>query len=157
MSYLLDITGEGTNVIGANYLHDLDINGEGVKIAIIDLGFEGYQTDPEIPRGRVAEVKSFRSDGDIEAGVKHGCACAELILDIAPNASLYLYNFETISELNSAVSHAISVGVDIISFSVGYVNINNYDGIGYDEIGDVCGIVDNARNNGILFIVSSSS
>ncbi|MCK5261318.1 MAG: PKD domain-containing protein [Thermoplasmatales archaeon] len=150
----LDIMSEGVTVIGANLIHNEGIYGSGVKIAIIDLGFQNYYNNPELPSARIAEVQSFRADGDIECGEKHGCACAEIVLDVAPQADLYLYNFDTISELNNAVSHAISVGVDIISFSVGFICINDYDGIGYSSIGDVCGIVDNARNNGILFITS---
>ena len=99
------------------------------------------------------QLALLKRDHDFEYD-DHGTACAELILDVAPQADLYLYNFETISELNNAVSRAITVGVDIISFSIGYININNFDGIGYSGIGDVCSIVNNARSQGILFVVA---
>ncbi len=155
--HLLDVTSEGVGVIGANLVHNAGVNGNGVKVAIIDVGFEDYDTNPELPSSQIVEAISFRSDGDLECGIYHGCACAEIVLDVAPQADLYLYNFETISELNNAVSHAISVGVDIISFSIGYTYINNFDGIGYSGIGDVCGIVDNAQSNDILFIVSAGN
>lgn len=156
-AYPLDITSEGVSVIGADLVHNEGVFGAGTKVAVIDLGFQNYLSNPELPSERIAEVHSFRADGDIECGEVHGCACAEIILDVAPQADLYLYNFDTISELNDAVSHAIFVGVDVISFSIGYVNINDYDGIGYAGIGDVCGIVDNARSNDILFIASSGN
>ena len=122
--HLLDINSEGVGVIGADLVHNEGVNGSGVKVAIIDIGFQNYLTNPELPSERIAEVISFRADGDIEAGEDHGSACAEIVLDVAPMADLYLYNFDTISELNTAVSRAISVDVDIISFSIAYVNIN---------------------------------
>lgn len=155
--HLLDVTSEGVSIIGADMIHNLGINGEGVKVAVIDAGFKDYTTNPELPPDRIIEAISFRADNDIEAGTSHGSACAEIILDVAPQADLYLYNFETISELNDAVLHCISVGIDIISFSLGYIGINHYDGIGYDEWGNVISIVENARTNGILFIVASGN
>jgi len=152
----LDVTSEGVGVIGANLVHTAGYYGADVKVAVIDIGFTDYASNPELPSERIKEVKSFRSDGQIEVS-EHGTACAEIVSDVAPLADLYLYNFGTISELNSAVSYAISVGIDVISFSIGYTNINNYDGIGYSGIGDVCGIVDNARSNDILFVKSSGN
>ncbi|MCK4366155.1 MAG: PKD domain-containing protein, partial [Thermoplasmatales archaeon] len=155
--HLMDIISEGVSVIGADSVHNEGVYGNGSKVAVIDIGFLNYSSNPELPSERIAEVKSFRADGDIECGEIHGSACAEIVLDVAPQADLYLYNFETISELNSTVSHAISVGVDIISFSIGYEYINNFDGVGYPGIGDVCGIVDNARSNGVLFVTASGN
>jgi PKD repeat protein len=152
-----DVISEGVNVIGANLIQNEGYNGAGVKIAVIDLGFINYSTNPDLPPSQIKEAISFRADHDIECGEEHGCACAEIINDVAPQADLYLYNFETISELNDAVSHAIFVGVDIISFSIGFVGINDYNGIGYSEYGDVCSIVNNAQSQGILFVVSSGN
>jgi PKD repeat protein len=154
---LNDVTSEGVNVIGANLLQNIGHYGAGVKVAVIDLGFSGYNTNPDLPSDRIKETISYRADKDFEWITNHGCACAEIILDVAPLADLYLYNFETISELNNAVSRAITKNVDIISFSIGYTAINNFDGVGYSGIGDVCGIVDNARSNGILFVTCTGN
>jgi VCBS repeat-containing protein len=148
---------EGVNVIGADLVQNKGFYGSGVKVAIVDVGFMGYATNPNLPSSRIKEVMSFRADHDIECGIDHGSACAEIVLDVAPMADLYLYNWETISELNDAVSRAISVGVNIISFSCGFTNINNYDGIGYAGTGDVCSIVNNARSHGILFVVAAGN
>jgi len=150
-------TSEGVAVISADLVQAAGYAGAGVKVAVIDDGFDGYATDPDLPSARIKEATSYRADHDIECGIDHGTACAEIVLDVAPQADLYLYNFDTISELNSAVSRAIAVGVDIISFSISYVNINNYDGVGYSGIGDVCSIVNNARSHGILFVVAAGN
>ncbi|HJH27214.1 MAG TPA: hypothetical protein C5S37_10740, partial [Methanophagales archaeon] len=90
------ITSEGVSVINADKLHARGIKGDDVKIAVIDAGFKGYATNPEIPSANIVEVKSFRADGDITGGgEEHGTACAEPVLDVAPSAKLYLFNFET--------------------------------------------------------------
>jgi PKD repeat protein len=154
---ILTTTSEGVAVIGADFVQAAGYNGSGIKVAVIDLGFDGYSTNPDLPSSRIKEVMSFRADHDIECDEVHGSACAEIVLDIAPQADLYLYNFDTISELNDAVNRAISVGIDIITFSIAYVGINDYNGIGYSTIGDVCGIVNNARSHGILFVVSAGN
>lgn len=141
------VTSEGVPMINADDLHALGVTGSGVKVAIIDLGFEGYATNPELPASCIAEVKSFRADHDIEAGEVHGTACAEIIHDVAPSAQLYLFNFGTDVEYANAVAYAISKGVDIISASLGWVNAGPYDGTGY-----ICDIANDARAHGILYV-----
>lgn len=141
------VTSEGVGVLNAGELHGLDIQGEGVKVAVIDLGFKGYHTNPDLPSANLAEVHSFRADGDLEAGEEHGAACAELVLDVAPRASLYLYNFDTEVGFGNAVDRALMQGVDIITHSIGWVNAGGYDGTGV-----ICDIVNNARAYDTLFV-----
>lgn len=146
------VTSEGVGVIGADEVHAKGIRGDDVKVAVIDAGFEGYATNPEIPAANIIEAKSFRADGDIEAGGDHGTACAEVVLDVAPEAGLYLFNFDTGVEFGNDVDYAISQGVDIISCSMGWANAGGYDGTG-----SICDIVNNAREHGILFVVSAGN
>ena len=82
----------------------------------------------------------------------HGTACAEAILDVAPNVSLYLYSINSTVTFGEAVNHAISERVDIISCSLGWANAGPYDGTGF-----VCDIANNASANGILFVNSSGN
>ncbi|MCK4736238.1 MAG: hypothetical protein KAT65_27545, partial [Methanophagales archaeon] len=146
------ITSEGVEVIGADKVHAEGIKGDAVKIAVIDLGFQDYTTNPEIPLANIVEAISFRANADIEAGESHGTACTEVVVDVAPNASLYLYNFDTGVEFGNAVDHAIVQGVDIITCSIGWVNAGGYDGTGF-----ICDIVNNAHTNGILFVESAGN
>jgi hypothetical protein len=146
------IMSEGVEVIGADKVHAEGIKGDAVKIAVIDLGFAGYTTNPEIPLANIVEAMSFRADADIEAGESHGAACTEVVVDVAPNASLYLYNFDTDVEFGNAVNYAIVQGVDIITCSIGWVNAGGYDGTG-----SICDIVNNAHANGILFVESAGN
>ena len=146
------VISEGVGVINADDLHNLGYYGDGAKVAVIDLGFEDYDTNPEIPSGNIIEAISYRTGHDIYYGGKHGSACTEIILDIAPHANLYLYSCGTITEFNNAVNRAISKNVDVISFSAGWIGINDYDGIG-----EACNIVNNARSHNILFVTASGN
>ena len=51
-------TSEGVAVIGADLVHDAGFTGSGVKVAVIDLGFEGYATNPDLPSARIIEARS---------------------------------------------------------------------------------------------------
>jgi len=143
------ITSEGVGVINADRLHAEGIKGDAVKIAVIDEGFKGYDSNPKIPSENIAKVKSFRADGALNIS-EHGTACAEVVLDVAPKAKLYLFNFGTAVEFANAVDYAISQGVNIILCPMGFCNAGGYDGTGV-----VCDAVDNARDNGILFVVAA--
>jgi subtilisin family serine protease len=146
------ITSEGVATIGADKLHDIGIRGNDVKIAIIDGGFKGYKRNLEIPIANLIEAKSFRADRDIEAGEVHGAACAEVVLDVAPDAGLYLLNFDTGVEFANAVDYAIEKDVNIISCSMAWVNAGGYDGTGF-----ICDIANHAHENGILFVNSAGN
>lgn len=122
-----------------------------VKVAILDLGFTGYQDllGTELPSSVTA--KSFRSDGLLNTSV-HGTACAEIVHDMAPDAELYLVNFDTDTEQHLAVTWLISQHVDVISYSVGWYNAGDGKGTGpitYD--------VNRAASAGIVWCGSSGN
>jgi len=147
------IQSEGVNSIQANLLHLQGVFGENVKVAIIDLGFD--ISNPEI-QSNIVEYKSFRADEDITGGslenLRHGTACAEILIDVAPKAKLYLFNFETDIEFLAALDYAVNIGVKVISCSIGFVNVGPYDGTSYiDEA------VDEARAKGVLFVVAAGN
>jgi hypothetical protein len=143
---------EGVGVIRADKLHAKGITGKNVKVAILDLGFKDYKQKlgTELPNQVI--IKSFRSDGDIEAGEDHGTACAEVVHDVAPDAILYLVNFGTDVEFQKAVDWLINQGVNVISHSIGWVNIGGYDGTG-----PICDAVNKAKKAGILFVTAAGN
>ena len=144
-----NVVSQGVEKINATTLHGLGINGTGVKVAVIDLGFSGYDSSSEI--WNVVEAVPFT--GDITGGGQvHGSACAEVILDVAPNASLYLYRIANEVDFGQAVDRSISQGVDIISCSLAVVNAGPYDGTGV-----ICDIANNASANDILFTCSAGN
>ncbi|MBC7233776.1 MAG: DNRLRE domain-containing protein [Chloroflexi bacterium] len=143
----LAVTSEGVAITAANTWHAAGLVGNGVKVAVIDLGFQNYtalQASGELPVNLVA--RSFRSDGNIEASQVHGSACAEIIYDMAPGAQLYLLNFETDVEFGNAVDYAIAQGAKVISCSIGWLGAGPFDGTG-----PICDIVNHARDHGVFW------
>jgi subtilisin family serine protease len=92
-----------------------------VKVAILDSGFRGYreQLGKVLPRN--VRVKSFRTDGDLEARPsQHGILCAEVVHAIAPEAELLLANWEPNDPgaFLDAVRWAKSEGARVITCSL---------------------------------------
>ena len=141
------VTSEGLPLIRVPAWHSRGLTGEGVKVAVMDRGFQGYDAllGTELPSA--PKVRSFRQDGVINGISDHGTACAEIVYDVAPEADLYLVNFSTIPELGNAVQWLIDQGVQIISCSLGFLSAGPDDGTGH-----VAEIVDHARENGVLWV-----
>src|SRR5574341_446566 len=143
------VVSQGVRIIGADDVHEAGNTGQGVKVAIIDLGFD--VNNPEIA-ANIMEAISFRSDGDITGAVNinHGTAVSEIVVDVAPDAQLFLYNVQFELELLNAIDFIINNRyIDIISMSLG-TNVGPEDGTS-----EIAQAVNKARNNGILFVVSA--
>ena len=148
------VTSEGTTVIGSDLLNTAGYTGDGVKVAVIDTGFD--VTNPEIS-GNIAEYRSFSSSGIAGSDIDdsdHGTAVAEIIVDIAPDAELYLYNIKTDVEFLHLVDHIIDRrDIDIVSMSLGWFN----------DVGPADGTtvlaqkVSEARYSGILWVNSAGN
>ena len=148
-----DVTSEGLEAMNATAWHAAGILGNGVKVAIIDHGFLGYNAliGSELPYAVTA--KNFvdgESDLQVDGGARQGTACAEIIHDIAPQAALSLVKIATPGDLEEAVSWLISQDVDIISTSLGWYNLTPGDGSG-----QLAELVQLARANGILWITAA--
>ncbi|GEM_PF-2131031 len=145
------VVSQGVRIIGADLVHEAGNTGQGVKVAVIDLGFD--VNNPEIA-ANIVEAISFRFDGDITAGgnTDHGTAVSEIVVDVAPDAQLFLYNVQFELELLNAIDFIINNrDIDIISMSLG-TNVGPEDGTSA-----ISQAVDNARNNGILFVVAAGN
>jgi len=145
------VVSQGVEVIGADLVHETGNTGQGVKVAVIDLGFD--VSNPEIA-ANIVEAISFRSDGDITAGGNsdHGTAVSEIVVDVAPDAQLFLYNVQFELELLNAIDFIINNrDIDIISMSLG-TNVGPEDGTSA-----ISQAVNDARNNGILFVVAAGN
>jgi hypothetical protein len=155
------IVGEGVKISGANLWQQAGLKGAGIKLAIVDAGFSGYKTElgTEIPAADHIVTRSFRADGDLECrscdrvSQVHGLAVAEVAHDIAPDATLYLVNFETDIELEAAVDWLIEQGVNSINTSFGfYTTTCPYQGFGFMDP-----VFQKAQENGIFWAASSGN
>lgn len=115
----LAITSEGLNLIGVSSWHAAGHRGQGVTVAVIDVGFAGYESllGTELPPSSRVTYRNFavtRSMTNV-----HGTAVAEIIADIAPEARLLLLEAHTDIELLSAVEWVANQGAHILNLSLG--------------------------------------
>lgn len=122
--------GTAASIIGADRWQQAGFTGHGVKVAIVDAGFAGYQTLLGGALPSTVVERSFRADGEIAGHTDHGTRAARVVHQIAPGAQLYLVNFSTVTELSAAVDYLITEGVDIVSFSLGFIHAGPGDGSG---------------------------
>ncbi|MHB0874527.1 MAG: S8 family serine peptidase [Anaerolineae bacterium] len=139
---------EGVESTGAAAWHRAGYTGAGVKVGILDLGFDGYRDllGDELPAQVTARSFVLNREPD-ESGLVHGTACAEIVHAMAPDAELYLAYYDG-SEvaMGRAVEWMLEQGVDIISHSAtGLVGPMN--GTGYQ-----CDLVDKATAQGVLWV-----
>jgi subtilisin family serine protease len=130
--------------------------GRGVKVAIIDSGFGGYQqriAEGELPANVV--VADFCGGNHFERNTNHGTAVAEIVHEMAPNAQLFLVCFETDVGFAQAEQYAKSRGVHIITHSGS--TFNNGRGDGAPAPGTEGAVVADARSSGILWINSAGN
>ena len=138
---------EGTAEIGAEAFHEVGLTGEGVRVAVIDLGFAGLgetQARGELPFAVVQE--DLTGDG-LASGTTHGTASAAAIHSIAPDAELTLIRIEDEFDLDRAVSYCIERGIDVIHHALAWFNTNVYDGTGA-----IAAVARRAIDAGILWV-----
>ena len=128
-------------------LHKLGLTGKGVDVAIIDLGFKGYD---KVVGKNVVEVKTFRSDGELFSTI-HGTYCAEIIAEIAPDVRLHLYAVQTEVEFVKAIKYALGKGADVISVSIGWI-ADPFDGTGF-----ISKAVDEVVESGAIVVVAAGN
>ncbi|MBG0785619.1 MAG: S8 family serine peptidase [Anaerolineaceae bacterium] len=147
---------EALSIMNVDAWHAAGIQGDGVKVAIIDGGFIGYEglLGTDLPASVTPKnFVDFEADpGDVGTGTEHGTACAEIVHDIAPEAELFLLKIGTNLDLEEAALYAIAQGVDIISTSLGFYNLTPGDGTG--EFEDLVAL---ARSQGILWLTAASN
>lgn len=133
--------------IGADCLHDLGYKGTGVYLAVIDAGFRGMDTIPFFDllyaEGRLLDTKDFINNFNIYDYSGHGTAVASCIfgeqigavpyagtaidVDVALYVSEDVFSETLIEEFNlvAALERCDSVGVDIATISLGYVDFDD--------------------------------
>ena len=148
-------TSEGVAGTGADLWHaayPYRSEGTPIRVCVLDLGFKGYEDllGTDLPAD--TQAISFRADGDTAAGTVHGTASAEVIHDMAPGASMVLVNYSTDVEHHQAVDWIIANGVDVVSYSLGWLSAGAGDGTG-----PICEDVKKAHEAGIVWISAAGN
>jgi subtilisin family serine protease len=146
-AYEMAIVSKGLSPLMADVAQAGGLSGAGIKIAIMDGGFNIQ--NPEI-RDNVKEFRNFRVDERNEP--QHGTAIAEIVVDIAPQAGLYLYAVATDGQIIQAIDRAITQKVSVISLSLGIIGIIPRDGTS-----SLSRKLDQARSLGIVPIVAAGN
>lgn len=161
--------------------------GAGVNIAIVDAGFAQLTTEQQtggglaganivynrqppvnasIPDTDPANMDhclgtsdAYNVDGDLDSD--HGTAVAEIVHQMAPNATIYLYCISSSTQFNQAAaqivanSNTVSGKIKIASSSLGFLGEGRGDGFGGADTTE--GAVQAARRAGVLWIQSSGN
>ena len=116
-----DRVSEGVALVNAHALQEAGVTGRGVKVGILDFGFQRYQAlvaAGEVPRAKA--MRAFNRAGRVEASTPHGTGCAEIVADMAPDAELYVAAVDGAEgQIIAAGQWLASQGVDIVNFSGG--------------------------------------
>lgn len=128
------------------FLHNKNLTGQGMVIAILDGGFQNYKTisafDSVRQQGRILGERDFVAfDSSVNEDHPHGMQCLSIIcanwpglmVGSAPGASFWLLRTEDASteypveEFNwvLGVEFADSIGADLISSSLGYTTFDD--------------------------------
>ncbi|MBI3964675.1 MAG: S8 family serine peptidase [Chloroflexi bacterium] len=149
-------TQQGVEAIGARIWHEQGIRGAGTKVAILDVGFAGYQA--QLGRTLPAQVttRSFRSDGNVAPpGTEHGTQVAEIVHAVAPETELILINYDPAAgqTFQAAAEFAIAQRPTVIQASVYFFGASDRgDGIGPGD-----DLVRRAQEAGILWVQASGN
>ena len=113
---------ESLPVINATAWHEAGFTGQGMRIGILDFGFDQYQDElgSELPDSSMITAQSFIAGTEIDqTGINHGTAVAEVIHAIAPDAYLVFAAYSTDTEFYAAIDWLVSQDVSIINHSGG--------------------------------------
>jgi hypothetical protein len=139
---------QGVDLTGGTDMQNLGLDGSGVKIGIIDLGFSSLaasQTAGELPQtGAGLTITDYTGTGT--GGTNHGTNVAEIVYDMAPGAELYLAKVGSLLDMEAAVSDMTAAGVSVINHSASWFGAAFYDGSG-----PVCDITNTADSSGIIW------
>ena len=134
-----------TTQLNVNVLHDMGYDGTGVIVAVLDGGFQGTPEqscfDNMREEGRLLGTKEFvYGQTSVYSQSTHGTSCLSTMgaydpnnmVGTAPKASYYLIHTEDgnseniIEEYNwvSGAEYADSLGVDVCSTSLGYIDFD---------------------------------
>ena len=141
------IVSEAVGLTGATSWQTSGYNGSGVKVAVIDGGFNGLSSavsNGDIPPTYTAVDETGTG---LETGSVHGTAVAEAVCDMAPGIQLYLIKIDDDVDLENAKDYCKAEGIDIINHSMGWKGDSDLDGTGF-----ICDIANDANANGILWV-----
>jgi hypothetical protein len=124
------VVSQSVALTGASARQALGIDGNGVKVAVIDVGFISFSTaqqSGDIPASAI--TVDFTGAG-LETNTAHGTAVSEQVVDMAPGVQLYVLMFGDEVEFENAVTYVRDNGIRIVNLSVNWFGASYYDDTG---------------------------
>ncbi|KAA2258750.1 DUF1080 domain-containing protein [Solihabitans fulvus] len=152
------VTSEGVSASGADAWIKAGSRGAGVKIGIIDVGFDSLadiQNAGELPATGPQLAINTSNCHDTTKSEDHGTSVAEVVHDMAPDASLYLACIDGPLDFAPATDWLQQQGVQVITAAVGFLTSGRGDGGG--EPGSPADVVKRTRQAGILWSVAAGN
>ena len=153
------ITSEGTDTHNSGEWNNLGVTGDGITVGVVDGGFRRYRdfVGVEVPEPKGELCYDFR--GRVSCSLTtgdHGTAVAEAIVDIAPDADLFIVDAYTKGDLHAAVGSMLGAGATVVNMSLSYTWEGPPDGTSPNE-NSVSGAVDAATRGGIVWLNSAGN
>jgi subtilisin family serine protease len=154
----METVSEGRNAINATKFVLDDVDGAGIKIAVLDKGFKGYldlQNHGELPRNlTTVDFTNGQQPTNSAIGDIHGSACAEIIYDIAPAAEMYSLKVDNQTNFQKALVYCSNNNIKIVSCSIGFDVPDSF----MEGKGGVDTDIDtNLADNKFLFVVAAGN
>ncbi len=154
---------EGVAASNANVWHTAGWQGQNIKIAIIDVGFAGYTnsiTSGDLPTTASGLLNIYQPSGmGFSTSDTHGTNVAEIVYDMAPQATIYLAtpmdsggSYSASYMRDYIIDFACNLGVKVIQSSMFFANAEDGDGTGL-----VTDAIAQAENCGALYVQAAGN
>lgn len=145
---------EGFDALGVLDWHNAGFTGTNIKVGIVDTEFDGNGLDSEL------SCLAVKNDTGDPQG--HGLTMAEIICDIAPNATVYTYpldlNIDAYISLANNVYQAVTDQMDVLLISAEITDAVPGDGTGLEDGADDPYIaLETARNQGMVIFAGAGN
>ena len=159
------VVSQGVELHQADAWHRQGFRGQGVKVGVIDTGYQGFSQmqGGELPRNvtarcyfagamapssRLADCEQAPCE---EIVCNHGTAVAETLVDVAPEVELYIANPISAGDLGDAADWMAEQGVQVVNMSLGWLADGPGDGTSPSDVSPLK-TIDAAVSSGIVWV-----
>ena len=159
------VISQGVGLHQADVWHSQGYRGQGVKVGVIDGGFQGfsekqgselpsnvtarcYFAGAQAPSSRLMDCEQAPCE---EIACVHGTAVSETLVDVAPAVELYIANPMSRGDLRDAADWMAEQGVQVINMSLGWLSDGPGDGTSPYDVSPL-NTVDAAVSSGITWV-----
>ncbi|MFO7945447.1 MAG: S8 family serine peptidase, partial [Armatimonadota bacterium] len=129
----------------ATSFHANGLTGQGASVAVIDVGFTGYD-EAEIPGVGEGSGRAIDLTGSGMGGSQHGTAVAEVLADYAYGADIYLIKVNSKLTVEQAINVVIAQDIDVVVMALGLF------GGPYNGTDTLSQRVDEIRQRGVFWV-----